>query len=155
MEIRPYRAGEEQAIWDVFYDSTRKVLARDYTPEQVAHWAPDDRDVSEWARRISEKNPYVAIINGAVVGFAELEADGHIDDFYVDHEHQRQGVGSALYVAIERAAIRNGFEQIFAESSTTAIEFFKAKGFQIDAELNNLVCGTPAKQFRISKQLKP
>ncbi|MHC5079930.1 MAG: GNAT family N-acetyltransferase [Planctomycetota bacterium] len=113
MEIRRYRPGEERAIWEVYYGSTRNVVAREYTEEQVKRWAPDDDDMERWKRKLARTNPFVAVIEGKIVGFAELEKDGHIDCFYCHHEVQRMGIGRALWHAVEAEAERLGLKNLF------------------------------------------
>jgi putative acetyltransferase len=154
MEIRRYKPGEERCIWDVYYSSTHNVVAAEYTSEQVNRWAPDDYDPSRWAIRLKASNPFVAIVDHRIVGFAELLDSGEIDYFYCHHEYQRQGAGSALLHAVETNAGDLGLSELTAKVSTTAVDFFLHKGFRILEETNNIVCGAPAKQFRMAKQLR-
>jgi len=155
MKVRSYQLGEERAIWRVYYGSTRNIVGREYTREQVERWAPDSFDMENWKKRLAQKNPFVALIADKIVGFAELEPDGHIDRFYCHHKFQRQGIGSALMREVLAEAGRMGVTRLFAEVSITARDFFLAKGFTIDEETNNIVCGCPAKQYRMSKQVNP
>ena len=153
MQIRRYQAGEEAAIWMVYFGSTRHVVGKEYTPEQVRRWAPDSPDWENWATRLAQMNPFVAVIDGQIVGFTELEADGHINKFYCHHEFQRRRIGTALFHALEQEAVRLGIASLFAEVSTTGIKFFLAKGFVIEEERCNTVCNAPAKQFAVRKWL--
>ena len=153
MEIRRYKFGEEEAVWQVYYRSTREVISREYTPEQVKRWAPDIIDQKEWTQRLIKKNPFVAVANDKIVGFAELEPDGHIDRFYCLPEWVGKGVGTQLLNSIEREAFATGIERLFAESSTLAIGFFKSKGFEVVEERINTVCEAPARQYLIEKNL--
>jgi len=150
MNIRRYRVGEEETLRRLHIDTTRKVNARDYTPEQIERWASRHADPGKWKERIRDRNPFVAELHGAIVGFAELEPDGHIDYFYCHHEFQRQGVGSALMQMITQEADRLGLARLYASVSTTAMKFFLAKSFKIDEERNNIVCEHPAKQYLMS-----
>lgn len=109
--------------------------------------------MTEWANRLSKKNPFVAVDENRVVGFAELEPDGHIDRFYCLPEWIGKGVGTKLLHRLEEEAKRIGLKRIFAESSTLAISFFTGKGFQILEEKTNTVCNAPAKQYIIEKKL--
>jgi GNAT superfamily N-acetyltransferase len=153
LQIRRYIPGEEGAIWAVYFGSTRNVVAKEYTPDQVQRWAPDSPDWESWAGACARTNPFVAVINGRLVGFAELESDGHINNFYCHHEFQRQGIGTALFRALEQEAIRLGLPALFAEVSTTGIKFFIAQGFDIEEERCNIVCNAPARQFIVRKRL--
>lgn len=149
IEVRRYRPGEENEVWSVYFGSTHHVVSRDYTPEQISRWAPDSIDSDAWRRRLEKTKPFVAVIDNQIVGFAELEADGHIGYFYCHHEFQRQGIGSAIMKELVGEAKRLELETLFAEVSTTAIEFFIAKGFRVEQERINLVCGAPAKQYLV------
>jgi N-acetylglutamate synthase-like GNAT family acetyltransferase len=131
----------------------RKTIGRDYTSKQVERWAPDHMP-AEWTEGISQKNPFVAEHEGMIVGFAELEPNGHIDRFYCHSDWQRKGDGKQLYQAIEEEACRMKIDLIFAEVSVTAREFFLSRGFEIVLEENNIICDAPAKRFQMQKRLK-
>lgn len=109
--------------------------------------------MGEWCERLEQKNPFVAVIDSQIVGFAELEADGHIDCFYCRHRFQRQGIGSQLLTAVETEALLLGLAELFAEVSLTGIAFFRAKGFRIEEHRTNIVCGASAEQFLVRKTL--
>src|ERR1700752_4563220 len=101
MEIRRYLPGEEQAIWSVYFTATHESNARDYHPELLERWAPRNQDIDEWSNRLAQKNPFVAIVEGEIVGMAELEPDGFIDYFYVHPRCQGRGIGKALLATLE------------------------------------------------------
>lgn len=101
MKIRRYKSGEEEEIYQVYFRSTREVVSREYTLNQVLRWAPDDNDLLEWVNRLSKKNPFVAVVDNVIVGFAELESDGHIDMFYCLPEWVGKGVGTQLLKSLE------------------------------------------------------
>ena len=154
LAIRRYLPGEEVAIWGVFSAATRVSGARDYHPDLIERWAPVDRDMDEWALRLEAKNPFVAMVEDRVVGFAEIEESGFIDCFYVHPEFQGRGVGKALLQSVERSANEAGAVRLFANVSLTARSFFEERGFQVDHEKNNIVLGLPAPQFAMSKDLR-
>jgi N-acetylglutamate synthase-like GNAT family acetyltransferase len=152
MNVRRYKIGEENEIWRLYHNTTRKINGKDYTQEQVERWAPDQMDAN-WNERIKQKNPFVAEHDGQIIGFVELESNGHIDRFYCHHEWQRKGVGKLLYQAIEDEARRMKINLLFAEVSITAKHFFQSRGFEIVEEESNLICGSPAKRFKMQKRL--
>ena len=150
MHVRRYKPGEERAIWDVYYGSTRNVVATRYTADQVNRWAPDNYDDASWTARLQRSKPFVAVCDDQVVGFAELLENGQIDYFYCHHEHQRKGIGTALMQAIISDALKLGVNTLNANVSLTAVDFFRSHGFEIITETNKLVCGKPAPQFQMS-----
>jgi putative acetyltransferase len=131
--LRPYRPDDAAALLALFQDTIRRVNCRDYSPAQVAAWASDDINPAEWAARFTGRFAVVAEEAGRVAGFAELEADGHIDRVYVSADHQGQGVGRTLLSAVMAEARRVGLARLLVEASITARPFFEAQGFRLIA----------------------
>lgn len=153
MQVRRYRPGEEDELWQLYYDTTHIIIGKVYTKEQVDRWAPHNKDMDEWKERLKKKNPFVVVENDTIIGFAELEPDGHIDYFYVHHNWQGMGVGSMLYNTIEEEAINKKTPHLYAEVSVPAKEFFLKQGFKILEEKNKIICGAPAPNFIMKKKL--
>jgi putative acetyltransferase len=129
VEIRRYKHGEESAIWGVYFAATRESVARDYHPDLVGRWAPHNPDMKVWGERLVQKNPFIAIVDGKIVGMAEIEADGFIDFFYVHPRWQNKGIGKALLATLESEATKTGARTVFADVSVTAQPFFLSQGF--------------------------
>lgn len=153
MQVRRYIPGEEEELWQLYYDTTHIINGKVYTKEQVERWAPKNKDMDEWKERVKKKNPFVVVEFDTIIGFAELEHDGHIDYFYVHHKWQGKGVGSMLYIAIEEEAINPKMPQLYAEVSVPAKEFFLKQGFEVLEENNNIICGAPATNFMMQKKM--
>ena len=67
--------------------------------------------------------------NNTIVGFFELEDNGHIDCFYVHHNHQGEGVGQLMMTTILKLANNKKLTEVYAEVSITAKPFFEKNGF--------------------------
>ena len=153
MEIRKYKTGEEPAVWNVVFRATHESIARDYHPDLIERWAPQDKSMNEWAARLAETNPFVAVVEGTIVGMAELLADGFIDFFYVHPDWQSKGIGKALLKTLESEAARLVVKVVFADVSVTAKEFFLSQGFRIVEAKSKVILGHPAPNFRMEKRL--
>lgn len=129
--IRRFCLGDEPALWALFYHTIRHINIRDYSPEQVSAWAPDNVDQQVWQRRMRGLKPFVAEINGNIVGYADLQHDGLIDHFFCHHEHQGQGVGRALMNAIFIEGKNRGITRYYSHVSITARPFFEKMGFTV------------------------
>ena len=82
--------------------------------------------ISEFENRIKtteEKYPYlVYIINGSIAGYAYAGAYSNREAYswtaassvYIDKEHRRQGIGSALYKALENELRSMGIKNLLA-----------------------------------------
>jgi len=153
MKIRRYNLGEEQALWSLLYETVHRVNCKDYSSAQLDAWAPSQIDLTKWKERLSQTNPFVVEENGALIGFAELEENGHIDCFYCAHDWQGKGVGTALLQTIEHEAAKRGLSRLFAEASITAKSFFERHGFLVEVEQSVALRGEPFTNFVVSKIL--
>lgn len=131
MQIRLFQPEDTAQIAQLFHDTVRKVNIQDYSAAQVRAWSPDDIYFRDWLTVCSSRFTYVAIENDKILGFGELESDGHIDCFYIHHQYQRQGIASQIYQAIEIKARELGLTNLFTEASITAQLFFTSRGFKI------------------------
>lgn len=131
MQIRRFRPGEEPALFEVYYSAIHQVASRDYSPEQIEAWAPRDLDASLWQERIRGIKPFVAELDGEVVGHADLQANGYIDHFFVSGHHPRRGVGAMLMNRILREADALGLSELTSDVSRTAQGFFERFGFRV------------------------
>lgn len=129
--LRTYKPDDAPALLTLFRDTIRRVNAQDYTPDQIRAWASDDIDPQVWASRFAGRFVSVAEEAGWPVGFAELEAGGHIDRMYVSADQQRRGVGRSLLLAVVAQAKRLGVARLFTEASITARPFFESQGFVV------------------------
>jgi putative acetyltransferase len=151
--LRPFRPGDAPALLALFRDTIRRVNCRDYNPEQIAAWASDEIDPDTWAARFAGRFVVVAEDGGRPAGFADLEADGHIDRVYVSADHQGRGVGRALLAAVVAEARRSGLARLFVEASITARPFFESQGFVMLAPQVVVVRGVEFVNFRMERAL--
>ena len=123
--------GDAEPICRLFYETVRTVNLAHYSPEQVRAWAPEIPDPDAWHGRMSGRHTLVAVEGGEVVGFAELEEDGHLDMLYCRADAVGRGVASGLYAAVEERARGLGVGRISTEASITAKPFFVQHGFGV------------------------
>lgn len=76
-------------------------------------------------------DPFVAIVDGEIVGYADVQNSGYIDHFYVAGSHPRRGVGTQLMAVLHEEARRLGLAELTSNVSKTAQPFFARFGFQI------------------------
>ncbi|OAN50498.1 hypothetical protein A6A04_18045 [Paramagnetospirillum marisnigri] len=129
--LRAMTPDDMPALIALFRASVRQVARRDYHEEQLRAWAPDSIDLTEWTQRHGDRPGWVAVTDGSLSGFCELETDGHLDMMFVHPDRQGQGIASALLVQTESVARQWGLTRLFTEASLTARPFFEARGFQI------------------------
>ena len=153
MIIRRFERRDTEQIAQLFHDTIRIVNIGDYTQEQVEAWAPADIHFRNWAEVCSSRSTFVAENGGMIVGFGELEVTGHINRFYVHHQHQRQGVGTRIYAAIEAEARKLHLPRLFTEASITAKPFFYHMGYHMVQEQTVTCRGQTFTNFVMEKRL--
>ncbi|GAA5122508.1 GNAT family N-acetyltransferase [Luteolibacter yonseiensis] len=131
--VRTYQNGDHHSIGRIYHEAIHRLACRDYTEEQLAAWAGREADRGKWSRdwqaRCERKRPFVKVLDDRVVGFMELDPDGHIDCTFVDPDHAGQGVMDEIMAEVKREALRLGLEKLYAEVSITARRFFERQGF--------------------------
>jgi putative acetyltransferase len=128
--IRQFQNGDEVALREVFFNTIRNVNIKDYSEVQVQAWAPDDYDQSEWYKRISSINPFVAVLDNEIVGYADIQDDGYIDHFFCHWNHQGKGIGKALIQKLIAAGQKKCINRLYSHASITAKPFFEHFGFK-------------------------
>lgn len=133
IEIRPYRAGDEHGIARVFFDSVRQVGVRYYSAAQVAAWAPAPPEADVVLARVADGRLTLVAVDasGVVVGYGDLETDGHVDHLYCAPEAVGVGLGARLVSALLDAARQQGIADLFVEASDAARPVFERHGFVV------------------------
>lgn len=153
LQLRDHGPDDAPATLRVFRRAITVTAARDYTPEQVAAWAPDDIDPDAWADRRAAARTRVAVRDGAVVGFTDVDAAGCVDMLFVDPAAARQGVARALLDWAVRAAAADGATELTTHASITARPFFEAHGFVVVAEQHPVRRGVTLTNYRMRRPL--
>lgn len=154
IQVRRYQDGDAKFLSQIYYNTIHTVNAIDYTKEQLDAWAPwsSVQDYRGWQEKLEKIKPFVALINDKIVGFAEFEPNGHIDCFYVHHEFQGSGIGSALIYETEKEAVDKSIYRVYAEVSITAKPFFEAKGFHVVKQQADTIRGIELINFVMEKR---
>jgi putative acetyltransferase len=152
-DVRDFRLGDEAALQSVFHSAVHMTAAGSYTPEQIDAWAPRQIDMSAWSRRMQELRPFVAESSGRILGYADLQANGYIDHFFVAGPSARQGVGTLLMNHILNAARQRHFKTLTSDVSRNAQPFFQKFGFEVVEQKSPRVRGVVVPNARMQKTL--
>jgi len=119
------------ALRSIFHSSVHQLAKGEYTPEQIAAWAPAEFDQPAWISSIQKLQPWVVEIKGELVAFADLQEDGYIDHFYVSGHHGRKGIGTVLMAHILSIASQGHWPELYSKVSFTAQPLFMQNGFEM------------------------
>lgn len=152
--IRPFLPGEALQLHALFHDSVHRLAVAHYSAEQLEAWAPADFDEHAWSEHIRRNRPFVVEdVTGTLLGYADLQPDGHIDQFFVAADASRRGVGTMLLVFLERRARQLGILGLSADVSLCAEAFFLRNGFRVIARQLPVERGIALANARMTKTL--
>lgn len=126
MEIREYREEDQAEILSLFYETVHTVNAKDYKGKQLDAWAPQDNDYEHLNAALRNNLTLIAIEDGKITGFADIDENGYLDHLFVHKDYQRRGIASALCSRMEE-----GFKRIETHASITARPFFEKRGYVV------------------------
>ncbi len=149
MIIRSYKQTDCVGMYALFCDTVRAVNCADYTEEQLAALTSADISLEEWDRAFTENYTVVALENGNMIGFGEVDKTGRIEKLFVHKDFLRRGIGSAICDMLEQ----NFWEgKITVHSSITAKPFFESRGYTVVKEQFAVCNGVRLTNFVMEKE---
>lgn len=127
--LRPFVAGDIDAVVQLFRDTIHSVNAKDYTAAQLNAWAPEKIDKELWKNKLLEHYTVIAEYDGIVCGFGDLHNKGYFDHLFVHKDYQGRGVATKILKDIEAHAVLTGVPTITVTVSITAETFFLKQGY--------------------------
>lgn len=127
MEIRKYQRSDCKVLAELFYHTVHTVNTKDYTEEQVNAWATGRLDLEKWDQSFQEHYSIVAVENGIIVGFGDIDETGYLDRLFVHADYQGKGIATAICNQLEQAVKGN----ITTHASITARPFFEKRGYKV------------------------
>jgi len=153
LEIRRFKAQEARRLWELKYQTIREYCIKDYSLEQVKVWAPNIYDEETWISRLIEKNPFVAIHDANIVGFADLQPDGYIDQFFCSSNYIGKGIGGHLMRHIIKTAETSKIQKLYSHVSLSAKPFFSHFNFTSKKTQQVYVSGVMLTNFEMERRL--
>ena len=129
IEVHCYRSEDATATLTVLLKAITETAAADYSPGQITAWArPEQRTFSEWEPAMKARDSYVALLDKQIVGFSDVDPEGHIYMMFVSPPHSRRGVASALLTPLHGHARAHEIRSLSADVSITVRPFSKNTG---------------------------
>lgn len=149
MQLREYTPSDCAQLAELFCQTVHSVNARDYTQEQLDAWATGEVDLQAWDASFRAHRTIIAVENGGIVGFGDIDGSGYLDRLYVHKDYQRQGVASAICDELECFAAGKTFT---THASITAKPFFLHRGYCVVRKQEVIRHGVALTNFVMEKQ---
>ena len=130
MQLRRYKQSDCRELAELFYNTVHTVNAADYNNEQLNAWATGRVDLEAWNKSLLEHYSIVAVDNGIIVGFGDIDQTGYLDRLYVHADYQGRGIATAICNKLEQSV--SG--KIVTHASVTAKPFFEKRGYKVIKE---------------------
>lgn len=131
--VRTADPSDAAEILAVKQAAIEELAATEYTPEELAAWAPDDRAVADYESAIEADafEVLVAEIQNQIAGYGVLNAaEASIDGLFVRPFWSRSGVATRLLSQLEMSAALAGCETLSAVVSLNAVPFYRQAGYR-------------------------
>ena len=151
MLIREYKPDDCPLLAQLFYNTVHAVNGKDYTKKQLDAWATGNVNLDEWNRSFLAHTTLVAVWDGVIAGFADMDKSGYLDRLYVHKDYQGIGVATALVKELERRVGQNNVACFETYASITARPFFEKLGYTVQAENIAVRGGVSLTNFRMAK----
>jgi putative acetyltransferase len=93
----------------------------------------------------------VAVCNGVIAGFADMDKSGYLDRLFVNKDYQGVGIATALVTELERRVGQNSAVCFKTCASVTAKPLFEKLGYTVQAENIAVRRGVSLVNFRMAK----
>ena len=113
-------------------------------------WATGTMNLEEWDKSFSAHDTVVAIINGEIFGFGDMDMAGYLDRLYVHKDHQGEGIATAICDRLERNAYTDKFT---THASITAVPFFIDRRYGVVREQTVIRNGVKLINYVMEKQM--
>lgn len=148
MLIRRYETSDCEELVELFYNTVHSVNAKDYTEEQLKVWATGSVDLDKWNQSLLSNFSFVAVENGIIVGFGDIDSTGYLDRLYVHKDYQHQGIATAICDKLECVL---DVSKINTHASITAKPFFEKRGYKVIKKQNVERNGVLLKNYVMEK----
>ncbi|MBI1418533.1 MAG: GNAT family N-acetyltransferase [Limimaricola sp.] len=130
--IRPVRADDAPAVWQVFQRAVHEGAAGHYTAEQLHDWAPSAEIPEGYAPWLLRHHTLVADEDGQITGFFMLEESGYLNMAFVLPERRGSGLAARLYEMTLAHARAEGMTHLTVWASRMFHRFLRRRGWVDD-----------------------
>lgn len=151
--VRDARDGDQRRLAEIMNATWREVWAPHLPGEADKAWR--ENAIAEYFVDQLWTGGLVAIVEGALAGFALLSAD-ELVTLHVELAFKRQGVGRALMTEAEARARSRGYDRLRIETeafNTDAHAFYGALGYVETRRFTGNVVGFPTPCLELVKPL--
>lgn len=129
--IRVFQHGDHVSIAEIFTNAVHQIASEVYSREQCLAWSALEVNYEHWKKRCELKRPFVAVPEGEISGFLELDSDGHIDCAYVNPKFKRRGIMTCLVRHAVETCFAFKIRRVHLEASICARPLFEKLGFKV------------------------
>ncbi len=144
--LRKYQEKDLSSLIRLFQETVTNIPEADYSFLERKAWS-ENIFPEKWNKSLKEHLSYVALLEGKIVGFADMAFDGYFDRLYVAKDYQGRGIATLLLKRLE-SEIKGPYR---VEASISALSFFIKHGYRIVKEQKVLRNNVYLRNFQMKK----
>ena len=155
MEIKSADSTDCVGISSLVRESFNEVNSKDYEPEQIRAWtkAASARNILNRIQDRELRN-FLAIEDGEIIGYVSVSTkDAIVKSLYIKPSQIGKGIGSELLKFAEMLTQDHGKTHMELNSSLTAVDFYKRKGYKETKEIDIVIEGVTIPVVKMTKEL--
>jgi len=131
MFLREYQPSDAEILAAIYRDAVLEIGSSAYDTKQVKVWSSFSADLVQFNNALSQGLTIVALHNGQLVAFGQLNPPDHIALLYTASSFARMGYATKIYQRLETQAIVQKVERLYTEASRISKHFLLKMGFHL------------------------
>lgn len=155
MEIKSADSTDCIGISSLVRESFNEINSKDYEPEQIRAWtkAASARNIL-YRIQDRELRNFLAIEDGEIIGYVSVSTkEAIVKSLYIKPSQIGKGIGSELLKFAEMLTQDHGKTHMELNSSLTAVDFYKNKGYEETKKIDINIEGVKIPVIQMIKKL--
>jgi putative acetyltransferase len=151
MLFREYQPSDAETLAAIYRDAVMGIGSSAYDAKQVEAWSSYPEDIEEFRQLLRQGLTIVALHDGQLVAFGQLNPPHRIAFVYTATHFARLGYATEIYKQLEAKAIEQGVQRLHTEASRISKHFFLKMGFcVVETEIVDRK-GVQLERFKMAK----
>ena len=153
MLIKKYETKYLEEIKNLHEQTVRHICSKDYSEDQIRTWPGLKDGYVKIDESLKNSNSFVAVIDEKIVGFGDINKNGHLHRIYTHKDHQGKGTATTILKKLEAIAKQKNIKKIKLVSTITAKTFYEKYGYKTIAKKEGYIDEVLHEDYEMEKEM--